>query len=657
MDINILEIQSIFQPLKQMVLEFDYEQYLYDAYTTSNQVAISSVDFGDDIKGYYLKSANIIQYHCQKELYKQIGYIILTDKNTNSKIRIKIYDKQAEYEFNDFPNPFTHIILEFVKRIKSYGDIFDFQNFIYITDNQSHTSEISTFLNDYEAVFLNYSDTNFLNFTLKYTFKESCNLDIGNKSKLYKFYMTEFYNRNNLCFWENYFNEYICPIHNVSHCKSASWVFANKILVAKGSFKTFNYLSDLLSNCTEDDLKDIFSYNEFYKIKTFLWSFIDIKGVNQFTLVQCFILLYFLRLKDMHAIEIFHNHLACGHTYFCYNELFKEELISQICSLENYPILSKIEIDLGHYWENVCCKIAKLNFINDNILFHPSLTNGGIPDITIGLPKTSPTGYVIHVPEIIECKKNTYFLGYSENVPFCCLGSTYKNFSAKYIKYCNKLTFWILDKPATWKSLDYDHVKFVFWEDIQARYKVNDEIIMDVNNIIQITEDVEHSLKQLHKTSLNELYEKYKLIKNYQYTFRHQFTAKKIKPTPTPTTCIRRYSLNGIYISDYSSVEEVIDTENLSRESIMTVIRGTRNSAGGFIWKKVPINSPKDNITSPVIFNLRGKTIIQIDITGEILHKYSTLQEAASAVGIDRKGIRDVINGKQKTAGGFYWSI
>ena len=52
----------------------------------------------------------------------------------------------------------------------------------------------------------------------------------------------------------------------------------------------------------------------------------------------------------------------------------------------------------------------------------------------------------------------------------------------------------------------------------------------------------------------------------------------------------------------------------------------------------------------------KSKAVIKIDvITGEILQSYSSIREAAKDVGINKRGISDVLRGKQKTSGGFFW--
>ena len=67
-------------------------------------------------------------------------------------------------------------------------------------------------------------------------------------------------------------------------------------------------------------------------------------------------------------------------------------------------------------------------------------------------------------------------------------------------------------------------------------------------------------------------------------------------------------------------------------------------------------NDNMNSITSKSAGN--SKAVIKIDvITGEMLKRYSSIGAAANDVGINRKGISDVLRGKQRTAGGFMWQF
>ncbi len=100
-----------------------------------------------------------------------------------------------------------------------------------------------------------------------------------------------------------------------------------------------------------------------------------------------------------------------------------------------------------------------------------------------------------------------------------------------------------------------------------------------------------------------------------------------------------------------------ISRSELTVDHITNVTSGRRQSAGGFLWKRCEANSPIENISPPTTVDITGKTIFQVDSNGEVIGEFSTLRMAAERSGVNRKSIRDVINGRQKTAGGFYWAV
>lgn len=74
--------------------------------------------------------------------------------------------------------------------------------------------------------------------------------------------------------------------------------------------------------------------------------------------------------------------------------------------------------------------------------------------------------------------------------------------------------------------------------------------------------------------------------------------------------------------------------------------------------------TPKENIQHAVnhglidvigdITNFYGYRVNQIK-DGKIINTFDTISKASKATGVCRSGIEKVLNGKQKTSGGFYW--
>ena len=67
---------------------------------------------------------------------------------------------------------------------------------------------------------------------------------------------------------------------------------------------------------------------------------------------------------------------------------------------------------------------------------------------------------------------------------------------------------------------------------------------------------------------------------------------------------------------------------------------------------KIPEKIEKTEITTP-----EAKEVIQLDLAGNIIKTFPSKTSASKISGICTKNIRNVINGKQKTAGGYKWKL
>lgn len=120
---------------------------------------------------------------------------------------------------------------------------------------------------------------------------------------------------------------------------------------------------------------------------------------------------------------------------------------------------------------------------------------------------------------------------------------------------------------------------------------------------------------------------------------------------------IYQYNLNGDFLSEYSSVFEASKLTNIQEYMIRRACTGIRDSAGGYQWRKVEVQSEKSKI-SPVqkkVSNGSARKIIQLNLEGETIATYGSIAEAVRLTGINSKSIRDAANGKQNHAGGYKW--
>lgn len=132
--------------------------------------------------------------------------------------------------------------------------------------------------------------------------------------------------------------------------------------------------------------------------------------------------------------------------------------------------------------------------------------------------------------------------------------------------------------------------------------------------------------------------------------------AEKAKPFVQQTE-IRKYALDGNYICAYNSITDAAKDVAISSQQISKVLNGRASTAGGFMWERVDTGTPVYSIAPAVQYSAENtsKSIYQVDSTGEIVAEFDSINSAERRTGINRKSIRDVLNGRQKTAGGYYW--
>ena len=141
---------------------------------------------------------------------------------------------------------------------------------------------------------------------------------------------------------------------------------------------------------------------------------------------------------------------------------------------------------------------------------------------------------------------------------------------------------------------------------------------------------------------------------------------KKVKVESS--TVIRQYDLDGSFLKEFDSLIESSNAIGVGVSSIQKCVSGQRKTAGGYIWIREKRNDKPLNKTDVLNTIKRESThtpgentckpVAKINInTGEIIEVFPSIKSAAKSVGINPSGIRDVLNGKQKTSGGFFWVI
>lgn len=115
------------------------------------------------------------------------------------------------------------------------------------------------------------------------------------------------------------------------------------------------------------------------------------------------------------------------------------------------------------------------------------------------------------------------------------------------------------------------------------------------------------------------------------------------------------YDKNGSYVGSYSSISNASKELGISESAITRALAGTILHASFFQFRK-----EKEEYLPPIPKNSKSPIpVCQIDPkTGEILNRFSSLQEAGRAVGLTSgSGIKKVITRGKGTSGGYFWII
>lgn len=158
------------------------------------------------------------------------------------------------------------------------------------------------------------------------------------------------------------------------------------------------------------------------------------------------------------------------------------------------------------------------------------------------------------------------------------------------------------------------------------------------------------------------------LVKAESFSEYKKRTRVKPEPKEKPLSVeiIREYSTSGELLNEYDTIKLASEGTGISMTSIQKCLAKQRKTSGGHVWIRERRNAPpaSPEVIAEIIssketkvnWNNESTPVMQVDrMTGEILKSFPSITSAAKSVGIDGKGIRDVLTGKQRSAGGYYW--
>lgn len=77
---------------------------------------------------------------------------------------------------------------------------------------------------------------------------------------------------------------------------------------------------------------------------------------------------------------------------------------------------------------------------------------------------------------------------------------------------------------------------------------------------------------------------------------RHKKAKKKGESISKKSNYIVQYDLNGNYCNKYATIKQASEAVGVSNTSVAKAVRGERNSAGGFVWKRMVENDILETI-------------------------------------------------------------
>ena len=104
----------------------------------------------------------------------------------------------------------------------------------------------------------------------------------------------------------------------------------------------------------------------------------------------------------------------------------------------------------------------------------------------------------------------------------------------------------------------------------------------------------------------------------------------------------RQYSTEGVYIADYKSSRAAHEATGVSIGSIARAAHGERRTGGGYVWRKVLADSPKESIEIDLISKIGNhdkRPLVQKNLDGEIVGEFLSIAHASRSLKISRRSL------------------
>lgn len=122
----------------------------------------------------------------------------------------------------------------------------------------------------------------------------------------------------------------------------------------------------------------------------------------------------------------------------------------------------------------------------------------------------------------------------------------------------------------------------------------------------------------------------------------------------THGSSVVQYTMDGVYIATFSSVQDAADTIKIHPSNIRKNCNGMTKSCGGFKWKWKSENEDIEYYEKKE--RKKNRKVCQYDLKGNLIKEYNNVKQAAEENSVNKSGIYNCCCGKQKISGGFMWS-
>ena len=119
-------------------------------------------------------------------------------------------------------------------------------------------------------------------------------------------------------------------------------------------------------------------------------------------------------------------------------------------------------------------------------------------------------------------------------------------------------------------------------------------------------------------------------------------------------TVVVSYSLEGKKLETYKTAKEASEVNHVHPRSIDKCIRKERETVKGKIWRRYLLDEVPEyiSVSKKEVQRKRHTSIAEIDEDNNIINIYPSIRQASLVNKVDSHTIRDVLQGKTRTAKG-----